>query len=78
MLMDGGGQGEVKSMELWGMGLEEVCVYVSVCDAQIFIQIHSVHHNTPPLYSNVRTAAMFGFSPPRGLSSLSAQHKDYM
>ena len=45
-------------------------------DTQIFIQIHSVCCNKSPLYSNVRTAAMFGCSTVPGLSSISAQHED--
>ena len=44
----------------------------------MFCKIHSVRYHTAPLYSNVRTAAMFGFSTPRGLSSTAARHKDYV
>ena len=57
-----------------------VCVWVCgcVCNAQSFQQIHGVRYNTPPLNSNVRTAAMFGCSTPCGLSSLSARHTGYI
>ena len=36
-------------------------------------QINSVHYDTSPVYSCVRTAAMFGMSARRGLSSASAR-----
>ena len=36
-----------------------VCVCVCVCSAQSFQQSQSVRYHTAPLYSNVRTAAMF-------------------
>ena len=48
-----------------------VCVCVCVTRPIIFNQCNSVRHDTPPLYSSVRTAAMFGISTLRGLSSLS-------
>ena len=41
-----------------------VCVCVCVCDAQSFSKSQSVRYHTSPLYSNVRTATMFGRPPP--------------
>ena len=41
-----------------------MCVCVCVCDTQSFQQSQSVRYHTAPLYSNVRTAAMFGRPPP--------------
>ena len=41
-----------------------MCVCVCVCDAQSFSKSQSVRYHTSPLYSNVRTAAMFGLPPP--------------
>ena len=54
-----------------------VCVCVRVCMMpNHFNKAFAIMQ--PPLYSNVRTAAMFG-SPPQGsLSSLSAQHEGYV
>ena len=43
-----------------------------------FNQSNSVHYDTSPLYSSVRTAPMFGISAHQGRSSLSAQQQDYV
>ena len=55
--------------------LARVCVCVCVCVCACVTPNHrnqliSVRYGTSPLYNSVRTAAMFGISAPRGLSSL--------
>ena len=56
-----------------------VCGCGCVCvTPNLFIQSNSVCYATPPLYSFVRTAAMFGSSARCGLSSLSARQPDYV
>ena len=63
-----------------GMGLWWLCVCVCVCvclceKPNDFNQSNSVHYDTSPPKSCVRTTVMFGSSSHCGLSALSARHE---